>query len=251
MFDYMAGQVPGTTPAFDLAIDTADYAAGRNPYDRFRGREVFTEDEMRAGGQQKAEKFFAYEFQQMGGNIVYKTHFDRPREKTTLQAVLDAPIVSNVLGRFLRVSNYGQIEKLRAVQREAQGEAARVRLERQGDVADALRAYMKEPPPNRTKARALALGRDVANRLYADATPKVRQEHARQMAQRIRMGAARGQGDPLVDVVLSAGSTAERVAVIRQHFKGKPDAMHDWLKRARQEEIISEQAAKAVRQAKE
>lgn len=246
MFDYAAGQVPGTTPVLDLAVDVRDYAAGRNPYDSFRNREVFTEDEMRAGGRAKAEKFFWYEFQQLGGNIVYKTHFDRPREETTGQKILAAPVVSNVLGRFLRISNYGQIERLRTAQNRARSSEARTRLTRQDEIRDAVRLYMQEPPPNRTKARALALARDIAARVYADASAKDRQEKARDIAKRIRMGAIRGEADALTDAVMGAASTQERVAIIRQHFKGRTEARDAWVRRALREEILSAAAAKAV-----
>ena len=46
--DYTAGQVPSVAPIFDVAGETLEFAIGRNPYDAFRGRTLFTDDELKA-----------------------------------------------------------------------------------------------------------------------------------------------------------------------------------------------------------
>lgn len=249
--DYTAGQVPGVTPTLDLVGDLKDYASGQNVYDSFRNREVFTRDEMDAGGLPKAQKFLAYEFQQMGGGIVYRvaTGADRPRERTTAQKILELPVVSNVVGRFVRVTNYGQIERARKVQRQVRRDEAKARLAEKAAVADALRAYQKQPPPNRTRESQQKLARDVINRLYADATPAERLRQYKDVLKKIRMGAARGKSDPIVDTVMSATSTAQKAAIIREAFKDQSDSDRQaWLRQAMKEDVISASVVKAVRE---
>jgi hypothetical protein len=46
----IAGEFPGLNPGIDLAIKTGQLAAGRNPYDTFRGRNVVPRTQWDAGG---------------------------------------------------------------------------------------------------------------------------------------------------------------------------------------------------------
>src|SRR5207342_841939 len=83
---YMAGQLPGATPALGAASDLIQYASGRNPYDAFRGRLVLTQDELdsRTESWHAFGKVMGYEFMQLGGGMVWKFYSgdERPVDKT-------------------------------------------------------------------------------------------------------------------------------------------------------------------------
>ena len=79
---------------------------------------MFTEDELHAQNWRTLKKFVGYEFQQLGGGLVWKFYpgEERPRQRTKLQKILDFAVVSNVLGRSLKVTSYGHTERLRRAQ---------------------------------------------------------------------------------------------------------------------------------------
>jgi hypothetical protein len=110
VLDYMGGQVPSTAPSLSVPREVAQYVAGQNVYDSFRNRFLFTDDELRAGGLRKLQKFIGYEFQALGGGIVWKFYAgeERPRERSVGQVILELPIVSNIVGRWIKVSNFGE-----------------------------------------------------------------------------------------------------------------------------------------------
>jgi hypothetical protein len=70
-------------------------------------------------------------FQQMGGNIFTKFYAGEqtPTEKSPGEEFLSLPILSNIIGRFIRVSDYGQLEKYREKLQEIRGEKARERID--------------------------------------------------------------------------------------------------------------------------
>jgi hypothetical protein len=250
--DYTAGQLPGLSPSLVLADDVVKFASNQNIYDAFRNRAVFTRDEMDAAGagyyKPKAAKFLRYEFQQMGGGIIYRVSGseDRPEERTPAQKVLELPVVSNILGRFVRISNYGRLEMLRKVEAHERGKEAIGREKERAAVGAALRDYQKLPPPRRTRAEQQRIARDLVDTLYPNEPASEKREDRSRILKKIRMGVTRGGTDALVDAVMSAGSTQQRVAIIREALKGREER-EAWAKQARKENVISDDVAKALR----
>ena len=86
--------------------------------------------------------------------------------------------------------------------------------------------------------------------LYADKSPKDRGQNYRDLLKKIRMGAVRGQADPLVDVVMSSTSNAQKVRVITEASESMSAvAFNDWLLRAVREDVISSEVRGDVRRA--
>jgi hypothetical protein len=112
--DYMAGQAPTLTPTLDSIFDSALYALGRNPYDAFRGKYVLPEQLFKARDMRAHKAFAKYLANQMGASIIYRFKTDDlDRVKTELEEVLQYPILSNILGRFLKVSDAGERQAYR------------------------------------------------------------------------------------------------------------------------------------------
>jgi hypothetical protein len=250
VFDYTAGQVPSVTPVVQLASDMATFAAGANVYDPFRNRFLFTEDELKARDSRTLSKFLGYEFQQLGGGIVWKFYpgEQRPREQTAGQRILELPVVSNVVGRWIRITNYGEVEQLREARSGVERDEARRRLDERDAVNEALREYSRLIPPKRTAAEQQRLARQVVSRLYAKEPPAKRQQEYRDVLKKIRMGAARGSADPIADAVMGATSNTQRVAVLVEASEKMGDAAFDaWLRRAIREQVISADVASTTR----
>jgi len=112
--DYMAGQAPTLTPTVDAIFDSALYAMGKNPYDAFRGKYALPEQLFKARDIRTHKAFAKYIANQMGASIIYRFKTDDlDRVKTELEEVLQYPILSNIVGRFLKVSDAGERQAYR------------------------------------------------------------------------------------------------------------------------------------------
>ena len=117
VLDYSAGQFPSIAPSVTAVQATGQMIAGQNPRDAFRSRNVLTDDEQKARGWPAWKRFLGWEFQQLGGGIVWKFYPGeaRPRQLTRGQRILELPVLSNIVGRFIRITNYGETETLRGI----------------------------------------------------------------------------------------------------------------------------------------
>ncbi|ACL06224.1 hypothetical protein Dalk_4546 [Desulfatibacillum aliphaticivorans] len=112
--DYMAGQAPNVSPFWNLLYAVTEYAAGHNPYDNFRRRYAVDEQVFEAGGERSHKEFAKWLANNSGVGVVHVFKTERPGEvKTDIEKLLGYPIVSNIVGRFVKVSDYGLREKIR------------------------------------------------------------------------------------------------------------------------------------------
>jgi hypothetical protein len=112
--DYMAGQVPSLSPLAGAITDVVSYSTGHVPYDTFRMRPAYPEMVGKAGGAREAKAFAKYMSNQMGGGIVHRFSTDNPHEiEKEIEKWLAIPGLSNILGRWIRISDYGVSEKIR------------------------------------------------------------------------------------------------------------------------------------------
>jgi N12 class adenine-specific DNA methylase len=246
---YVSGQTPSLTPIFGAVGDTVKYASGRNIYDDYRNRMLFTEEELAAGGTKQFGKFLGYEFQELGGGIVWKFYAgeDRPRQKGTGQWILELPVASSTAGRFIKVSSYGQTERLRqSVARQAQLEAGGRQTEREA-VNQALREVVASGDRSlgALNQKAIRIVQDV----YRDASLEDKQEKRREVLARLQTGAKRGEADPLTDAVLGARSNQQKVAaIVSGTSEMSATERREWLKDAVNYRVISPQVRDKVLQ---
>lgn len=159
--DYTAGQVPSLAPVISMATDMAQYYTGRNPYDAFRGRYVLDQTVFEAGGWRSQKEFLKYMAKQGGVNLVYKFKSDRDVEvKSELEKVLAYPILSNILGRFVKVTDYGVREQVNeALEPVRQKRAEDIVLSR-----DAIVKIAKGEKPSKTELIALSKHPNIEER---------------------------------------------------------------------------------------
>lgn len=121
IIDAFASEFPSINPLFTAAGAIITTASGGNPYDSFRGRNVFspfTFDYM--SGQEKAEILVEYLAGVSGLNVFIRTYDPRTygEDSSPLQKAHQLPIIGNVIYRLLRESNYGTVETEWDTQRE-------------------------------------------------------------------------------------------------------------------------------------
>jgi uncharacterized radical SAM superfamily protein len=208
IFDYMSGQAPTVSPAISIVADTMDYVGGQNPYDRFYGRHAVGEVEFAAYDRRAHLKFLQHLASKMGASIVYKFKHDNVEKiAEELESVLgfpisskvadfmvevpDAPVVSNILGRFLKVTDYGVREDIMRNKKKVARENAKIIL----DARDAAYALVDGRELTNEQVLALSQKPDAMNRA-------------------MMLSLARKYGMVYFEEWMSAGSTAERFAVL-------------------------------------
>jgi N12 class adenine-specific DNA methylase/2'-5' RNA ligase len=247
--DYSSGQFPSVSPQADAISRAIQYASGRNPYDAYLGRNIFTDEEFKARDFDTFKKFVGWEFQALGGGMIWKFYPGEatPREQTTGQKIIQLPIVSNVVGRFVRISNFGETEDLRAAQAPVERDEARERKTERKALNEVIAEYQQRAPGRQTRPEQQQLAKDLARRLYPADTPKEREDHEDKLFKKLSLGIIRGEDDPVSSAVLAARSNDQRVAIIRRARSTMTAADYRrWIETAVREKVISPTVYKDV-----
>lgn len=166
VLSFAGGQIPGLNPILGTGSMWWDYyVSGRNPYDNFRGRELLTDDQFRVGGSTAFQELMKQTWNSAGGGIIHRFQnipLGEP-EPGRLEKFLQAPVVSNSLGRWIKVSNRGVFDRdRRAAEQVLQDDA----LMREA-VRMMVDKNLASPPETFTEAEKV-LHRDPKARRYFD-----------------------------------------------------------------------------------
>lgn len=218
VISYTGGQLPSLSPVLGAVSATAQFVSGQNPYDYFRGRNVLSDQEYRAGGAQASQKFAFWMFEELGGGIFVKPYSNSltpPKDKTTTERILSMPVLSNIFNRFLKVSDYGQTELIRDVLNREKTSEAREQLARNEVVEKYVsKAFGKTPAQQHQLALKMveeALGHKPAN-------PDERKT-ANTLTDKFEKLVLRGKADPRVNALLSATSNDQKAALVDTYQK--------------------------------
>lgn len=214
---FMGGQAPNVSPVITTAQATAQFLGGQNPYDSFRGRNIMSNDVYAAGGIRADKAFLGWVFNELGGGIFYR--FDSSNQSPTpsgaAEKIFNLPVVSNILGRFVRVTNYGEQEQLNIIKQRQVSEEAAARLDRTDIVNKYIGQYQAETnPTDATKAKyesdivKEALGHAPGNSDEATI--------AANLKSKFEAGLVRGAGDPALNALSSATSNAQKNAILQK-----------------------------------
>lgn len=128
---FMGGQVPGANSMYGVLAAWHQYAVmGHNPYDSHRGAYVLDEATFEAGGTAANVALGKWTWNQLGGSILGRfqnTALENPPASAG-EEFLAAPIVSNSLGRWLKVSSRGIDDADRQLTEPVRQHRAEVRL---------------------------------------------------------------------------------------------------------------------------
>jgi len=127
IFNFAGGQLPGLNPIGVALWKNAQFLGGTNPEDR--GGKIVDQTRFDAGlGKLEMAKWTA---NQLGAGLVVRFQRDNfyDPEPTMVEKVLNWPIISNLAGRFLKVSNRGLDQKAeREIRAPARERSAKMRL---------------------------------------------------------------------------------------------------------------------------
>lgn len=208
------GQLPGLTPAVTIPVDTYKFLSGQNLYDDFRQRFIFTDQEMKAGGVYTAKPFGEYIFQEVGGNIFIKFYTgERKSQMTPSEKVLSLPIVSNVVGRFLKISDYGKTEDINTLQGQMEAEKAKYNL----DTAEVIKKYATEArKPSGMVNVEYKMVEEILGHIPQTAAER---DEAKKLRVRLKLAIKKTVNDSNARTILYASSNEIRVELLREMQK--------------------------------
>ena len=220
LLSFTGGQLPSLAPTIEGISAISQFLAGQNPYDFFRGRNVIPEEQYKAGGVEAAKPFIAWLFNQMGGGIFMKFNVGEytPRQKSEWQKIIELPIISNLAGRFLRVSDYGEYESLMKQLNQLQGAEASERLKEDRIINN----YIKKAQEDGAKEAELSgytkdLVKEIMGEIPTDSEGVAK---ANRLIKKFKLSFVRGGADPKVNALLSATSNDQKIAMLKIFREG-------------------------------
>lgn len=148
IFSLWSGQLPSLVPSATGASALITYLSGKNPYDGFRNRNVIPDTEFNAGFKYSFPIMLKWLANNQGASIVMPAY--QPKgDLTKLEQVLNLPVLANLLGRFVKVSDYGQTEIDKQIKAEITSKNAVNKIRRDTAIDEAI---AKNEPLDVTKA---------------------------------------------------------------------------------------------------
>lgn len=214
---FAGGQLPSVSPSITSVVATGQFLAGQNPYDWFRNREVLTDDQFKAGGIYAAKPFLGWLFNQSGGGVFYHFTQTAPRDKSGPEKLFNLPLVGNIAGRFVKVSDYGQTEEANKIKKEVQSEQARRRLDENGVINDYIKDAQKGMDDKSIEELVSKNKVDLVNDVLGHA-PSTEAEliRAKNIVKKYQIGLKRGESDPIVNSLISAATNEEKIELLTE-----------------------------------
>lgn len=249
----MGGQIPGVTPALGIAGDWFSFLSGQNPYDDFRQRNIFTDQQFAAGGSETLVPFLKWQFSKLGGNTIMNLSYTDQslKDQSTVEKSLKTPGISNVVGRWIKVTDYGETEKVQKQLKEIKQEEARRLIEEKDVINDFVKQY-KEARGSNPDSLFLRkeYGRKAAEQIMGG-TPSTPEEKDRRDAivSRFQIATKAKLSEGLETQVLYAGSNDSKVAILAKIKEDKSAEEYDsFVQDLYDAGIISKQIWLKVRQ---
>jgi hypothetical protein len=215
LLSYTGGQLPSLSPVLDTAVAAKQYAQGKNPYDFFRGRSIIPDREFQAGGMDAFKPFLLWSFQNMGANVLLNFNVleKTPGSKTFGEKTLELPVVSNFFGRWMRISDYGQIEEARRINSKTQKENSQRLIKWEKEINKAVREYKDG---DSGLGRRSQIERKLIKELLGD-NPDSRQ--ASYIKNKFQKTISKGYSDTKTRAVLSAYTNDAKIKILEKYKK--------------------------------
>jgi hypothetical protein len=127
-----AGDMNPGNPIWNVLAAWKDYyLARRNPYDTYRGSLMMSDTEYQAGGRYALARLGKFSWDTFAGSLLGRWPYSQSPyapEKTTLEKVLQFPIVAPTIGKWIRVSS-GFDEEAKLLTDKMNTKDARARLD--------------------------------------------------------------------------------------------------------------------------
>ena len=213
LLGYFTEQTPyGLNPYLSVGGDLIQYMRGLNPYDAYRGRYVLPEKVRKAGGRRAHKGMAKHIYNELGGSVLYKfASNDINGVESELELALKFP-PGNILGRFLKISDYGEVESLRKISERVESEEFGEQLEVTDlIIEDVNRITGEGRKPGVPDIKSLHKALKGEGLLPATSS-------FGQFRHRYNRYASKSADNPKIDAVVGAKTTRQKVALL-SHYK--------------------------------
>lgn len=233
VLDYTADQFPGIVPAIGILKDLGTIISGHPVYDNFRGRYAIGDRDLRdAKDMRTALAYFKYFWNQQGLGILHRFDTNNIDEvKTQLQTYTGYPVVSDFVGRYIRIENAGESQQYMGAIEDTRTEASRERLDLQ-EAIDKLYKGISPDKWNDNQRNAFMIY--VATHNDANITDKL-------MRHKTRV-----EGTPLERALASAITIREKQAVIQKYFEMHRGNVNILPENPKEPEALTEEEARQI-----
>lgn len=230
LLSYAGGQAPSVSPSITAIYNVSSFVSGQNPYDFFRARPVLTDEQMLAGGWEKTKPFLSYMFESLGGSLFVKLYYNEtvPKNPSLSERIVSLPVASNVAGRFVKVSDYGEKEKIREITTEVRSENAKENIKNRRKIFDYVQ---KSEGLNPQEVNLLK--REMIKEMFDGEMPKTKEdrEKAQRFEKRFDTLKIRGSADARIDSLITAQSNEEKVALLIEYSKTMKESDFEELRK--------------------
>lgn len=247
VLSYTGGQIPNFSPTLTATFATAQFLGGQNPYDFFRGRNVISDTEFKAGGKYALKPFLTWQFNNLGGGVFHRFYYTEqsPETETWVQKITQAPVISNILGRWIRVSDYGQKEANREILKETEQSQARETLRRREVLDKYVEMYRED------KSKKADYQRQLVNEILGHKNPENSEEKTlvTNTLKKFNIAILRGEADPNLNSLIDANTNEEKLNLMRS-FREELDGekYKELVKTAKENKIFSEEFIEKLKQ---
>lgn len=242
VFDFGAGQLPNVTPMITGNAALLSFLSGHNPYDEFRHRNVVPDTEFKAGIDKSFPIFMDWYIKNQGTGIILPGYQDK--NATDLQKILSSAGISNILGRWIKVTDYGKTEQNNRITQAQDQQAARNTLDRRQKLDAAIKEYKSGP---KTKERIKAIENQLIKDTYGKPKTTGDKASATKLKKKFELELLRGSKDPLVDAVIDANNNAQKIDLIYNAKKGLGFKYQEYVKDLYKKGVISEDVYKTLK----
>lgn len=238
IFSLGAGQLPNIAPGITAQVAIMSYLSGRNPYDDFRGRTIIPDAEFKAGVKYSLPIFLNWLVKNQGLSIVIPNYVPKG-DVTTLEKILNLPVLSNIVGRWVKVSDYGKTEKLTEISTKVDKETAQRNLDQRKMVNNAVKEYTSG---ELTQERKIQIEKDlVAKVIGTGQLDKKQIEQANALVKKFKIAVIKGSADANTDAIIYATTNAEKVQLLQEiHSTMEEQVFKDFVNGLKAEKIISD-----------
>ncbi len=246
LFTYGADQLPTLNPVFEVPSAWMLYFNKKNPYDFFYGRNVIPENEFKAGFKHSLIPMVKWTYEKLGGRVFGRWGvFEENGKGDWYQEIKKVPIFGDIVSRWLKISDYGEKEKLQEKLKKIEQEQAEKKIKLKESIRENIKKY-KENKISYYDALNNILNENVDRNQPKD---KIK-EQKRSLIKRFKIAIQLEKDDPYVESFIFAKTNEEKVYILSELKKEDKERYIKIVKELRKEKLLSDNVLRMLKKIK-
>ena len=183
-----------------------------------------------------------WQAKQLGSGSFFRTYYttQTPETKSWIQKMVDVPVLGNIIGRWIEVSDYGQSEKNKELVEPVKQEKARERIEEDYVIQRKVKLYRDGDASKKDALRELV--REVVGESPYKGTRKAKKTR---LEKEFELIVDKKRADPNLKSLLYANSNDEKVKLLEEFYKTMSEGeFDDLIKLGKKHKVFSEKVYK-------